>query len=165
MPGNAKVGVKSLAVNGQRVNSVHTGQLCEIAVALPNDFDPGYIKQGNVICDPKFPIHQVRDLRAQIAVFEVDIPITRGQNILLYSFSNQCAGKIARLESIVNPKSGESIKKNPKCLIKNQNAVVRIKLEERACLELFSNYRSMGRITLREAGKTIAAGIIIELIN
>jgi elongation factor 1 alpha-like protein len=65
----------------------------------------------------------------------------------------------------VNPKSGESIKKNPKCLIKNQNAIVLIMLEERALLELFSNYKTLGRITLRDGHKTLAAGIITELIN
>jgi translation elongation factor EF-1alpha len=74
-------------------------------------------------------------------VFDVLIPITRGQPVLVYSFSNQLSGRVAKLESIVNPKSGESIKKNPRCLMKNQNAVVTIILEERACLELFSNYK------------------------
>jgi len=49
--------------------------------------------------------------------------------------------------------------------VSHQNALVTIKLEERACLELFSNYRQMGRITIRDGKKTIAAGIIIEFIN
>ena len=50
-----------------------------------------------------------------------------------------------------------------RCLIKNQTAIVHIKLDERACLELFSNYKSLGRVTLRSHMSTIAAGIIIEL--
>jgi hypothetical protein len=40
---------------------------------------------------------------------------------------------------------------------------VQIKLEERACLELFSNYKALGRITIRDRNETLASGIIIEL--
>ena len=69
------------------------------------------------------------------------------------------------MESILNPKSGETIKKHPKCLLKNQSSIVEIKLEDRACLELFSNYKQMGRITIRDGKKTLATGIITELIN
>jgi translation elongation factor EF-1alpha len=36
-------------------------------------------------------------------------------------------------------------------------------LEERACLELFTNYKQLGRITIRDKSETIASGIIIEL--
>jgi translation elongation factor EF-1alpha len=40
---------------------------------------------------------------------------------------------------------------------------VQIKLEERSCLELFANYKSLGRITVRDKNETLASGIIIEL--
>lgn len=50
-----------------------------------------------------------------------------------------------------------------RCLLKNQNAIVKIKLDEKTCLELFSNYKTLGRATIRDGQKTIAAGIIIEL--
>ena len=49
--------------------------------------------------------------------------------------------------------------------MKNENAIVHIKLEERVCLELYSNYKTLGRITLRDGKKTLATGIIIDLIN
>jgi elongation factor 1 alpha-like protein len=80
----------------------------------------------------------------------VKTPITRGQPIIVFSFSAKIPGRINKLEAIVNPKSGETIKASPKCLTPNQNAIVHIKLEERACLELFSNYKQLGRITIRD---------------
>jgi translation elongation factor EF-1alpha len=42
-------------------------------------------------------------------------------------------------------------------------ALVTIKLEEKSCMELFSNYKSLGRITVRDRNETLASGIIIEL--
>ena len=47
-------------------------------------------------------------------VFDVKTPITRGQPVIVFSFSSKVPGRIFKLESIVNPKSGETIKANPK---------------------------------------------------
>lgn len=67
-----------------------------------------------MLCDTRYPIHQVKEFRAQIVVFDIAIPITRGQPITVFSFSAKIPGKIAKLEAVVNPKSGETIKANPK---------------------------------------------------
>lgn len=125
----------------KRVNAAYPGDLCEISLNLPPALDPNYIKSGNVLCDPKYPIHQVKEFRAQLVVFDIKIPITRGQPVTIFSFSSRVPGRISKLEAIVNPKSGETIKANPKCLTKNMTALVTIKLEEKSCMELFSNYK------------------------
>jgi translation elongation factor EF-1alpha len=50
-------------------------------------------------------------------------------------------------------------------LVKGNYAQIVIKLDERICLELFSNNKSMGRIALREGTETIAAGTVTELVS
>jgi len=47
---------------------------------------------------------------------------------------------------------------------KNFNAIVTFELEEKFCLELYSNIKPFGRITFRDQGKTLAAGVIIEFM-
>ncbi len=47
---------------------------------------------------------------------------------------------------------------------KNFNAIVTFELEEKFCLELYSNIKPYGRITLRDQGQTIAAGVVLEFI-
>jgi len=84
--------------------------------------------------------------------------------VYIYSFSNKLSGKIHKLEALIN-NNQEVIKKNPKCLLKNQNALVIMRLEEVACLELFTNYKALGRISLRDGEQTLAAGIITDLIS
>ena len=114
MPFNISVGIKAIEIFKKRVNYAFPGTICELVINLPTSFDPSYIKAGNVMCDPKYPVHQVKEFRSQIVVFDIDIPITRGQPVIIYSFSNRITGRIAKLEGIINPKSGETIKKNPK---------------------------------------------------
>jgi len=42
-------------------------------------------------------------------------------------------------------------------------ALVEIKCERAICLELFKDSKSLGRITCRYGGNTIAAGMVIEI--
>lgn len=37
-------------------------------------------------------------------------------------------------------------------------------VQKRLCIELYSEYKQLGRFTLRENGKTFAAGIITEIL-
>ena len=78
MPLNHLVHVKGIEMSKKRVNAAYPGDLCEISLNLPPALDPNYIKSGNVLCDPKYPIHQVKEFRAQLVVFDIKIPITRG---------------------------------------------------------------------------------------
>jgi translation elongation factor EF-1alpha len=57
------------------------------------------------------------------------------------------------------------IKERPKKLIKGNYAQITLKLEYRICLELAANNKAMGRIALRDGEETIAAGVVIEMIN
>ncbi len=45
------------------------------------------------------------------------------------------------------------------------NAVVLITMQDRACLELYQNYKGLGRVALRDAMGTLATGIITELVE
>ena len=53
MPLNHLVTVKAIEISKKRVPVAHPGDLCEISPAI----DPNFIKAGNVLCDPRFPIH------------------------------------------------------------------------------------------------------------
>ena len=43
------------------------------------------------------------------------------------------------------------------------SAIVEIKINKPLCLELFQNYRELGRFMLRYSGTTVAAGLITEV--
>ena len=50
-----------------------------------------------------------------------------------------------------------------RCLTKNCTAIVRIEVLRPVCLELYSEYKELGRFMLRSSGHTIAAGVIIKV--
>uniref|UniRef100_A0A8C2F7A6 HBS1-like protein n=1 Tax=Cyprinus carpio TaxID=7962 RepID=A0A8C2F7A6_CYPCA len=70
---------------------------------------------------------------------------------------------IRKLVSVLHKSSGEVLKKKPKCLSKGQNAVVEIQTQRPVALELYKDYKELGRFMLRYVGSTIAAGVVTEV--
>ena len=50
-----------------------------------------------------------------------------------------------------------------RCLTKNSNAVIELELSRPICIELYKDYKDLGRFMLRNAGSTIAAGVVTEV--
>ena len=50
-----------------------------------------------------------------------------------------------------------------RCLVKNSSAVIELQLDRPVCIELYKDYKALGRFMLRYAGSTIAAGLITEV--
>lgn len=80
--------------------------------------------------------------------------------------SVQCQAVIKKLVSEINKSSGEVTKKKPRCLVKNCNAVVEIAMESApVCIELYAEVKELGRFMLRQGGKTIAAGLVTDILS
>jgi elongation factor 1 alpha-like protein len=65
----------------------------------------------------------------------------------------------------LNPKTGEVLKQRPRALAKGQTAVLEVTMSRPLCVELYTEYRALGRIALRDAGHTIAVGIVVSLLD
>ena len=82
---------------------------------------------------------------------------------MLFSFQ----ATVKKLVALINKATGEPMPKGkgskPRCLVKNSNALVEIATEQPICLELYSNIKELGRFMLRSSGKTIAAGMVVEI--
>jgi peptide chain release factor subunit 3 len=42
--------------------------------------------------------------------------------------------------------------------------MIEMESTEPLCLEKFTNYKALGKVTMRDAGKTIMSGVVTELI-
>jgi elongation factor 1 alpha-like protein len=51
----------------------------------------------------------------------------------------------------------------PRCLVKNSSAIVEIEVDRPVCLELYANFKDLGRFMLRASGTTVAAGLVTEV--
>ncbi|XP_072912425.1 HBS1-like protein isoform X1 [Hemitrygon akajei] len=121
------------------------------------------INVGCIFCDPKAPIKTCTRFRARVLIFNIDIPVTQGLPVLLHyqTLSEPCT--IRRLVSVLHKSSGEVLKKKPKCLTKGQNALIELQAQRPVSLELYKDFKELGRFMLRYGGSTIAAGVVTEI--
>ena len=52
-----------------------------------------------------------------------------------------------------------------RCLSKGMNAIVEIQTQRPVSLELYKDYKELGRFMLRYVGSTIAAGVVTEVMS
>ena len=102
--------------------------------------------------------------RAQIILFDVDMPITKGHPCVLHMGALNEPAFISSLVALLDKATGDVIKKNPRCLVRQATAVVEMTSARPLVLDTFRACRELGRFLLRSEGKTIAAGVVTELL-
>uniref|UniRef100_A0AC34R676 Tr-type G domain-containing protein n=1 Tax=Panagrolaimus sp. JU765 TaxID=591449 RepID=A0AC34R676_9BILA len=136
----------------------------QVLISLSGTFEADSIGPGVVICrggpDCLVPC---KKFDARVVVFDILMPIIKGTKAELFAHSMCVPCTISLLKYTLNRSNGEILKEKPRHLIKNSSAVIQITTESLANLEAYSKCKALGRITLRAAGQTIAAGIIDEV--
>ncbi|CAN4088822.1 unnamed protein product [Withania somnifera] len=75
------------------------------------------------------------------------------------------AAKVVRILSLLDPKTGKETKKSPRCLLAKQNAMIEVVLQGMVCIDVHSNCRALGRVSLRSSGRTVALGLVTRVIG
>ena len=71
--------------------------------------------------------------------------------------------KIRKLVSQLHKTTGQIIKSKPRALVKNSAALIELEFTRPLCLELFRDFKDLGRFMLRTGGSTIAAGLVTQV--
>uniref|UniRef100_A0A669BWQ8 HBS1-like protein n=1 Tax=Oreochromis niloticus TaxID=8128 RepID=A0A669BWQ8_ORENI len=160
MPPNETCTVKGITLHDEALDWAAAGD--HVSLTLTG-MDIIKINMGCVFCDPKEPIRVCTRFRARVLIFNIEIPITQGFPVLLHYQTVSEPATIRKLISVLHKSSGEVLKKKPKCLSKGMNAIVEIQTQRPVSLELYKDYKELGRFMLRYVGSTIAAGVVTEI--
>lgn len=160
MPPNETCTVKGITLHDEALDWAAAGD--HISLTLTG-MDIIKINVGCVYCDPKEPIKACTRFRARILLFNIELPITQGFPVLLHYQTVSEPATIKKLVSVLHKSSGEVLKKKPKCLSKGMNAIVELQTHRPVALELYKDYKELGRFMLRYSGSTIAAGVVTEI--
>lgn len=160
MPPNETCTVKGITMHDEALDWAAAGDHVSLTVT---GMDIIKINVGCVFCDPKEPIRACTRFRARVLLFNIEVPITQGFPVLLHYQTISEPATIRKLISVLHKSSGEVLKKKPKCLSKGMNAIVEIQTQRPVSLELYKDYKELGRFMLRYVGSTIAAGVVTEI--
>ncbi|XP_066591401.1 protein HBS1 [Prorops nasuta] len=160
LPQNELAVVKGLQIDETSVTEVFAGDHVSLTLS---GIDQQNVNIGDVICSPRFPVPVTTCFLAHIVIFAVATPITKGYPVILHQQSLIQPATITKLITQLHRSTGEIIKKKPRCLVKNSSAIVEIITQTPICVELYKEVKQLGRIMLRVAGITIAAGLITKI--
>ncbi|KAG6455533.1 HBS1-like protein [Manduca sexta] len=154
--------VRSISLNDLSSNVGFAG---DQVVATISGVEMQNVSVGCVLSDPIQQVPVTSRFEARIVVFNVKVPITKGFPVLIHHQSLVESANIVKLKALLNKSTGELIKKKPRCLGNNSVAVVEIEVCRPICVERYKDVKELGRVMLRVAGVTIAAGLVTDIVT
>eukprot|EP00966_Prymnesium_polylepis_P291970 6742956-Prymnesium_polylepis.1 len=86
-------------------------------------------------------------------------PLTKGQPFELHCHASCVPVTLRKIVAGID-KAGVRTERKPRALLPGSGAVVQLELERPVAIEKAEDVRQMGRVVLREAGATLAAGVV-----
>ncbi|KAK6945526.1 Translation elongation factor EFTu/EF1A, C-terminal [Dillenia turbinata] len=173
--GALRTGFKVLVLPSGYVGTVrsleHDSKACNVARAGDNvavtlqGIDATHVIPGGVLCHPDFPVAIATNLELKVLMLDVETPILIGSHLEFHVHHAKQAGRVVKILSLIDSKTGKMTKKAPRCLMAKQSAVIRVVLDDAVCVEEFSSCKALGRVSLRASGRTLAVGIVDKIIN
>lgn len=163
LPNKIEIEVLLIWIDDLEIKTASCGQNIRIKIKDIEDD----IKIGNLVSGKKNPCPIVKQFSASLIIIELleHKPIfTLGYESIIHIHSSSENCTLFKIKSLIDKKNKQVIKKNPHFARNSDIIECIISLDNPLCLEKFDNNQKLGRFTLRDEGKTIAIGKIIDLL-
>jgi peptide chain release factor subunit 3 len=162
MPTNVQTEITSVFIEDDEVSHALPGE--NIRVRLKG-VEEEQVSKGWVLCPLKEPRAPCTRFKAQVLVLElleVRPLITAGYNCILHVHTSVEECTIAKLYECTDMKT-KTTEKKPRFAKEGNVLVCGIEVSQKVCVTPFTETAQLGRFTLRDEGKTIAIGKILEV--
>ncbi|HDM35776.1 MAG TPA: translation elongation factor EF-1 subunit alpha [Candidatus Syntrophoarchaeum butanivorans] len=145
----------------------------EIPQAFPGDnigwnvrgIGKGDLRRGDVCGHTDNPPTVAAEFTAQIVVLQHPSAITVGYTPVFHCHTAQVACQFVELQKKIDPKTGGVKEENPSFLKTGDAAIVKIKPTRPFVIERAKEIPQLGRFAIRDMGQTIAAGMVIDIVE
>lgn len=161
MPSNVTAEVKSIEMHHQQLQQAVPGDNVGFNV---KGVDKTQISRGDVVGPVSNPPTVVDTFTAQIVVLNHPTAIAINYTPVFHAHTVQFAGNFIELIEKKDPKTGQTLQKNPDFIKAGDVAVVKIKPLKNVSLEKYNEFPQLGRFALRDMGQTVAAGVILDIV-
>jgi len=163
MPIGAKCTVQVVNINDEPMKFAKTGENVTLKMSGVTEEQ---LAKGYVMCPVVEPIRVVSKFKAMMQVIELpeERPVmTAGYKAILHCHvaSEEC--EIAKLQEACSMNNLKKKEKNPKFVRENSVLWCTITLARPTALDAFTGTAQLGRFTIRDEGRTVAIGKILEL--
>ncbi|MEM3554825.1 MAG: translation elongation factor EF-1 subunit alpha [Candidatus Micrarchaeaceae archaeon] len=160
MPGGFKTDVKSIEMHHQQLQKAEPGDNIGFNI---KGIDKKDIKRGYVVGTPDNPPSVVDEFTAQIVVINHPTAIAAGYSPVFHIHTAQVAATITEILEKKDPKTGQTLQKNPEFIKTGDVAIIKVKPSKAVVVEKYSDFPQLGRFAIRDMGQTVAAGVVLDI--
>lgn len=166
-PGSGKISgtVKSIEWQHTSLNEAEAG--IDVGILLTR-MDKGFVsrqvKKGYVLGDANLPPVEVKDFKAKIIIFDHPTSIGLGYSPILHCHQAVVPCSIMEMKDKFDSRTMEIKEKEPNFLKNGEGATVLITPHKPFVIEEVNKIPRMGRFALRDMGRTIGAGMCMEVV-
>ena len=160
MPSGAKGEVKRIEMHHQELLKAVPGDNVGFNV---KNVDKKDVRRGEVVGPLNSPPKVAADFTAQIVVLEHPTAIGKGYTPVFHLHTAQVACTITEILEKKDPKTGQTMQKNPDFIKSGDVAIVKIKPLKPVVVETFQEFPPLGRFAIRDMGQTVAAGVVLSV--
>lgn len=89
--------------------------------------------------------------------------VAQGYTPVVHAHTAQIACRFVELVKKLNPSDGSVIEDNPQYFKTNESGIVKLQPIQKLCLEKYKEYPAIGRFAVRDMGRTVAVGVVLDL--
>ncbi|RLE51477.1 MAG: translation elongation factor EF-1 subunit alpha [Candidatus Methanomethylicota archaeon] len=160
MPPNKVGEVKSIEMHHQRIPKAIPGDNIGFNVRGIARTD---IRRGDVCGHTTNPPAVAEEFTGRIFILYHPTAIAAGYTPVMHVHTATVAVKFVELMKKIDPRSGATIEEKPTYLKQGDSAIVRFRPIKPVCIEKYAEFPQLGRFAIRDMGRTIAAGIVVDL--
>ncbi len=160
MPANKIGEVKSIETHHVRIEKAMPGDNIGFNV---KGISRDELRRGDVAGHPDNPPTVVEEFVGRIFVLYHPTAVGAGYTPVLHIHTATVPVRFAELIRKLDPRTGATIEDNPAFIKQGDAAIVRFKPLKPVVVEKYSEIPQLGRFAIRDSGRTIAAGTVIDV--
>jgi elongation factor 1-alpha len=161
-PSGATAEVKSVEMHHKQLDKAEPGDNVGINV---RGVAKNEIRKGDVIGTVDNPPSVVKEFTGQIIVLQHPTVITKGYTPVFHAHTAHVACKITEIVKKIDPKTGQTIQEKPDMLKSGDAAIIKVEPTQPLAIEKQSECPQLAKFAIRDMGKTVAAGIVIDSVK
>jgi elongation factor 1-alpha len=162
MPSGAKGEVKSIEMHHKQMDKAEPGDNIGFNV---RGIAKNQVRRGEVVGHENNPPTVAKEFTGQIIVLQHPTVVTKGYTPVFHTHTAHVACKITEIVKKIDPKTGATLQENPDMLKSGDAAIIKVTPTQPISIEKQSDFPQLAKFAIRDMGKTVAAGIITDLVK
>jgi len=160
MPPGVVGDVRSIEMHHQRIEKALPGDNIGFNV---RGVSKDQIRRGDVAGHLDHPPTVAEEFTARVMIVWHPSAIAPGYTPVIHAHTASVACRIVEIIAKIDPRTGQIKEKNPPFIKMGDIAIVRFKPIKPMVIEKFSEFPQLGRFAMRDMGKTVGIGVVIDV--